>query len=118
MIHIFDLFPGASRQEEPNQIKHKQVITEVSMCRAGSSDDQYLAFIDFNRDLYLTSVRNGSDYTIHKIGTQIISVMWSSEVNILVGLHDSCYSIWYCPGEACNDPTLIALTTLSYDTRY
>jgi intraflagellar transport protein 80 len=42
--------------------------------------------------------------------------MWSTDTNILVGLHDSCYSVWYCPGEACADPTLIALTTFTYDT--
>jgi intraflagellar transport protein 80 len=84
--------------------------------RSGSVDDQYLVFIDVNRDLYLTTIRSGSDYKLHKIGTQVTSVMWSSECNVLVGLHDSCYSIWYCPGEACSDPSLIALTTLSYDT--
>jgi intraflagellar transport protein 80 len=118
MIHIFDLYPGASRQEEPNQVKHKQLITEIAVNRSGpSADDKHLvAFIDANRDLYLTLIQSGPDYSLHKIGTQVISVMWSSECNVLVGLHDSCYSIWYCPGEACSDPSLIALTTLSYDT--
>lgn len=48
-------------------------------------------------------------------GTQVLSAMWSSETNILVGLHDDCYSIWYCPGEACMDPTVIALTTLTFE---
>lgn len=42
--------------------------------------------------------------------------MWSSESNIYVGLHDSCYTVWYCPGEASNDPTLIALTAVTFDT--
>lgn len=116
IVHIFDLFPGASRQEEPYQIKHKQLVAEVSVCRSGTAEDQFLVFIDINRDLYLTSIRTGPEYSIHKIGTQVTNVMWSSDSAILVGLHDSCYSIWYCPGEACSDPTLIALTTLSYDT--
>jgi intraflagellar transport protein 80 len=118
IIHTFDLYPGASRQEEPNQVKHKQLITEIAVNRSGpSADDKNLVvFIDSNRDLYLTAIQSGTDYTLHKIGTQVISVMWSSECNVLVGLHDSCYSIWYCPGEACSDPSLIALTTLSYDT--
>lgn len=115
VVHCFDLLPGASRQEDAYQVKHKQLITDICVNRAGSADDQYLVFIDSNRDLYLTSIRN-VDYTLHKIGTQVTNVMWSSECNVLVGLHDSCYSIWYCPGEACTDPSLIALTTLSYDT--
>ena len=71
------------------------MITEISVSRSGVSDDQFLVFIDANRDLYLTSLRNSPDYTVHKIGTQLISVMWaSSDSNVLVGLHDSCYSIW------------------------
>lgn len=49
------------------------------------------------------------------IGTQVMSVMWASESNILIGLHDACYSIWYCPGEASIDPTVIALTTVTFD---
>lgn len=91
VAHVFDLLPGASRQEDPFQIRHKQVITDISVNRNGSFDDQYLVFIDSNRDLYLTSIRSGSDYNLHKIGTQVTSVLWSSEVNVLVGLHDSCY---------------------------
>lgn len=116
VVHVFDLLPGASRQEDANQMKHKQVINEVCVNRAGSAEDQYLVFIDSNRDLYLTAIRSGPDYGLHKIGTQVTAVMWSSECNVLVGLHDSCYSIWYCPGEAFSDPSLISLTTLSYDT--
>lgn len=116
VVHVFDLLPGASRQEDAYQVKHKQLITDVCVNRAGSVDDQYLVFVDSNRDLYLTSIRGAPDYSLHKIGTQVTSVMWSSECNVLVGLHDSCYSIWYCPGEACTDPSLIALTTLSFDT--
>lgn len=115
-VHVFDLLPGASRQEDAYQVKHKQLVTDICVNRAGTADDQYLVFIDTNRDLYLTSIRNGPDFSLHKIGTQVTSVMWSSECNVLVGLHDSCYSIWYCPGEACSDPSLIALTTFSYDT--
>lgn len=116
LIHVFDLLPGATRQEEPYTIQNKSALVEVAVCRFGNPDDQYLVFIDVNRDLFITNVRSGPDYIIHKIGTQVCTVMWSSDTNILVGLHDSCYSVWYCPGEACTDPTLIALTTFTFDT--
>lgn len=49
------------------------------------------------------------------VGTQVISTMWATDANILVGLHDSSYTIWYCPGEACMDPTVIALTKITLD---
>lgn len=51
-------------------------------------------------------------------GTQVLSMMWASESNMLVGLHDASYSIWYCPGEACMDPTVIALTKSTFDITY
>ncbi|XP_049288815.1 intraflagellar transport protein 80 homolog [Anopheles funestus] len=116
IVHVFDLLPGATRQEEPYSIHSKSPIVEVAVCRYGNPDDQYLVFIDANQDLYITSVHSGPEYVMHKIGTQVTTTMWSSDTNILVGLHDLSYSVWYCPGEACGDPTLIALTTFTYDT--
>uniref|UniRef100_A0A182JPQ0 Reticulocalbin-3 n=1 Tax=Anopheles christyi TaxID=43041 RepID=A0A182JPQ0_9DIPT len=116
IVHVFDLLPGATRQEEPYSIQSKSPVVEVAVCRFGNPDDQYLVYIDANQDLYITSVHSGPEYVMHKIGTQITTVMWSSDTNILVGLHDLSYTVWYCPGEACADPTLIALTTFTYDT--
>ncbi|XP_055685320.1 intraflagellar transport protein 80 homolog [Lutzomyia longipalpis] len=117
VIYIFDLLPGATRQDEASVIRSKSPITEISVCRSGGMDNQYLVFIDTHRDLYIASLRSGAEnFPIHKIGTQVLSVMWGSDANILVGLHDACYTIWYCPGEACTDPTLIGLTTLTYDS--
>ncbi|XP_067623004.1 intraflagellar transport protein 80 homolog isoform X2 [Eurosta solidaginis] len=132
LIHIFDLVPGASRQYEPHSLHAKSLISEIAACRAGTIDDQYVVLIDNNRDLYITETRslstgggassgvgggnsssNGGE--IYKIGTQVTTVIWASETNILVGVHDNCYSIWYCPGEGAADPTLIALTTVTID---
>ncbi|XP_004524855.1 intraflagellar transport protein 80 homolog [Ceratitis capitata] len=140
VIHIFDLVPGASRQYEPHSLRAKSQIAEISACRAGTLDDQYVVLIDNNRELYITESRNlngagggaaaaggagnaerglngrnSNCGEIYKIGTQLTTVMWASETNILVGVHDTCYSIWYCPGEGAADPTLIALTTLTID---
>ncbi|XP_028898144.1 intraflagellar transport protein 80 homolog [Zeugodacus cucurbitae] len=148
VIHIFDLVPGASRQYEPHSLRAKTQISEISACRAGTLDDQYLVLIDNNRELYITETRNlnssggasgggvgggnglgavagvngntergrtNNSGEIYKIGTQVTTVMWGSETNILVGVHDTCYSIWYCPGEGAADPTLIALTTITID---
>lgn len=129
LLHLFDLIPGASRQYEPQSLRAKQQLAEIAACRAGSPDDQFIAFIDTNRELYISETRNisGNSSTdraandsdeIHKIGTQLTAIRWASETNILVGVHDSCYSIWYCPGEGSADPTIIALTTITLDTAY
>ncbi|XP_030383266.1 intraflagellar transport protein 80 homolog [Scaptodrosophila lebanonensis] len=129
ILHLFDLIPGASRQYEPHSLRAKQQLSEIATCRAGTVDDQFVVFIDTNRELYITEARNLNGTTeragngatsspgeIYKIGTQVIAVKWASETNILVGVHDSCYSIWYCPGEGAADPTIIALTTVTIDT--
>ncbi|XP_041674666.1 intraflagellar transport protein 80 homolog [Drosophila eugracilis] len=118
-LHLFDLIPGASRQYDPHLVKAKQAITEIAACRAGTPEDQFVAFIDSNRELFVSGSRNlNGERTdeVYKIGTQLTSIMWASETNILVGVHDSCYSIWYCPGEGAADPTIIALTTITLDT--
>ncbi|XP_017088980.2 intraflagellar transport protein 80 homolog [Drosophila bipectinata] len=119
LVYLFDLIPGASRQYEPHSLRAKQQLAEIAACRAGTPDDQFVSFIDTNRELFVSESRNlngeRSD-EIYKIGTQLTAMMWASETNILVGVHDSCYSIWYCPGEGASDPTIIALTTVSLDT--
>lgn len=117
MLHVFDLIPGASRQNDAIMVQTKTAVTQVAVCRAGIQEDQYIAFIDVNRDLFCTLIQsNGANFEFYKIGTQLVAFMWSSEANILVGLHDSSYSVWYCPGESCADPTFIALTTVTFDT--
>ncbi|XP_019892165.1 intraflagellar transport protein 80 homolog [Musca domestica] len=131
VLHIFDLIPGATRQYEPFMLKAKTQIAEITACRAGTVDDQFVVMIDNNRELYITETRNlnsssersaiggsisgSTSGEIYKIGTQVTTVQWASESNILVGVHDTCYSIWYCPGEGAPDPTIIALTTVTID---
>ncbi|KAM7352319.1 intraflagellar transport protein Oseg5 isoform 2-T2 [Cochliomyia hominivorax] len=128
-LHVFDLIPGAAKQYEPYTLKAKTQIAEVAACRAGCADDQFVVLIDINREMYITESRNLNNMErtnltgitakatgdIYKIGTQVMTVKWASESNILVGVHDACYSIWYCPGEGSADPTIIALTTITVD---
>ncbi|KAL5281188.1 IFT80 family protein [Megaselia abdita] len=115
-IYIFNLLPSASMQYESTTISCKSSISSIFACKAGSSDDQYLAIIDCNKEFFITSTKSGSESNeIYKIGTEVIDAIWGNETNILVGLQDNSYSVWYCPGESAADPTLIALTTVSLD---
>lgn len=90
-------------------------IKQIAVSRAGKYDDQYIVFIDANRDLFGAEIKNDSDFEIEKIGTQLLKVIWGSESNILVGLHDACYSIWYCPGASWSDPIIMSLSTITVD---
>lgn len=68
MIHVFDLIPGASRQNEVTTCHTKASVHQIAVSRAGNLDDQYLVFTDSNRDIFCTSLRNGSNFVIYKIG--------------------------------------------------
>lgn len=131
VIRVFDMAPSsaAARQPEAVVIQNKSAVTRVVATRAGHVNHQYVVFIDANRDAFcvinLGTQVNGSNNVgggawsmadVYKIGSQVSDCMWSADANILVGLHDASYSIWYCAGEACADPTLIALTTVTLDT--
>lgn len=71
---MFDLLPGASRQSEATSLQHKVNITEISVCRAGSQDDQYIVFIDEHRDLFCATIKRIQNQTdeIYKIGTLLL----------------------------------------------
>lgn len=69
VIHVFDLIPGASRQNDVITCHAKTTVQQIAVSRAGTMDDQYLIFIDTNRDIFCTSLKNGSNFEIYKIGT-------------------------------------------------
>lgn len=75
MIHMFDLMPGASRQNEATTLQHKTNLTEISVCRAGHQEDQYIVFIDEHRDLFCATVKRiqNQDEEIYKIGNRMFS---------------------------------------------
>lgn len=130
-IYTFSLLSG-TKQNLVQTIPIQNDLVEVAACRAGSASDQFVVMIDVNAELYIVENKFGAERPqdalkamavahdaaeIYKIGSQVTCVQWASETNILVGLHDTFYSIWYCPGEGCADSTIIALTTISVDVR-
>lgn len=69
VIHVFDLIPGSSRQNEVTTCHTKTIVQQIAVSRAGSMSDQYMVFIDTNRDIFCTSLKNDSNFTIYKIGS-------------------------------------------------
>lgn len=68
VIHVFDLIPGA-RQNEVTTCHTKTTVQQIALSRAGTKEDQYIVFIDTNRDIFCTSLKNDSNFEIYKIGT-------------------------------------------------
>lgn len=86
MIRIFDLVPGASRQNEAPTCQTKTNVQQIAVSRAGTLNDQYLVFIDANRDIYCLSLTNDSHFEIFKIGVihSFIHLMFPSIRRIMI----------------------------------
>lgn len=68
VIHVFDLMPGATRQTEAIPYQTKSAVQQIAVSRAGNLSDQYLVFIDVNRDIFCTSLKSDGSPEIYKIG--------------------------------------------------
>lgn len=116
----------------------------VALDQCGSSNDRRIALIDKNRDLYLTSVRTlGRAHSIHKIGKSTVqsgicikawfvwtdlcdsssgsmvdTMAWNDSANILCGIQDSRFTVWYYPGVVFVDKDLLPKTIFTKDSRY
>lgn len=71
---MFELVPGASRMNDPVAINNKTPIERIAVSRAGHADNQFIAFVDSNRELFCTnSLINAASVEMHKIGKNDIN---------------------------------------------
>ena len=83
-------------------------ISELALDQAGSPNERKLAFVDKNRDLYITNVRIiGNTRKISKLGTNIQNFVWNDAYNMLAGIADNRFTIWYYPGIVYVDKNLL-----------
>lgn len=82
MVRIFDMMPGATRQSDSLTIQNKANIGQVFVSRGGNQDEQFLVFIDVNRDLFCTTAVTGSNVDIYKIGYNFLVYFENFKLNI------------------------------------
>ncbi|XP_016420867.1 intraflagellar transport protein 80 homolog [Sinocyclocheilus rhinocerous] len=100
-------------------LNHKIEVVFVALDQCGSSNDRRIALIDKNRDLYLTSVRKlGRAHSIHKIGSMVDTMAWNDSANILCGVQDSRFTVWYYPSVVFVDKDLLPKTIFTRDSRW
>ncbi|XP_077053458.1 intraflagellar transport protein 80 homolog [Siphateles boraxobius] len=96
---------------------HKIEVVLVALDQCGLSNDRRIALIDKNRDLYLTSVRKlGRAHSIYKIGSMVDTVAWNDSSNILCGIQDNQFTVWYYPSVVFVDKDLLPKTIFSKDS--
>lgn len=88
----------------------------MSLDQAGTASERKLAFVDKNRDLYISNVRIiGNTRKINKLGTNIHNFVWNDAYNMLAGIADARFTIWYYPGIVYVDKNLLARSIYQRD---
>lgn len=96
---------------------HKIEVVLIALDQCGSSNDRRIALIDKNRDLYLTSVRKlGRAHSIYKIGSMVDTMAWNDSANILCGIQDNRFTVWYYPSVVFVDKDLLPKTIFTKDS--
>ncbi|KAG7471095.1 hypothetical protein MATL_G00120740 [Megalops atlanticus] len=115
VIFLFEALTGKALGDG-KPLTHKMEVVEIALDQCGTAADRKIALIDKNRDLYLTSVRRfGRDHKINKIGTMVHTMAWNDSANILCGIQDVQFTVWYYPNAVFVDRDLLPKTLFMKD---
>ncbi|KAK2538520.1 Ift80 [Columba guinea] len=115
VIYIFEALSGKPLGDG-KPLTHKTEIVEIALDQKGLTIERKIAFIDKNRDLYITSVKRfGKEQKIVKIGTMVQTLAWNDTSNILCGIQDARFTVWYYPNTVYVDKDLLPKTLYEKD---
>ncbi|XP_062833582.1 intraflagellar transport protein 80 homolog isoform X2 [Anolis carolinensis] len=115
VIYLFDPLSGKPLGDG-KPLSHKTEIMEIALDQKGHTNERKIAFIDKNRDLYITSVKRfGKEQKVIKIGTMVHTLAWNDTCNILCGLQDTRFTVWYYPNVVYVDKDLLPKTLCDKD---
>ncbi|NXG95712.1 IFT80 protein, partial [Loxia leucoptera] len=115
VIYIFEALSGKPLGDG-KPLTHKTEIVEIALDQKGLTSERKIAFIDKNRDLFITSVKRfGKEQKIVKIGTMVQSLAWNDGCNILCGIQDCRLTVWYYPNTVYVDKDLLPKTLCEKD---
>ncbi|XP_071377336.1 intraflagellar transport protein 80 homolog [Centroberyx affinis] len=115
VVFLFDALTGKALGDG-KPLTHKLEVVEIALDQCGPSNERKIALIDKNRDLYLTSVRRlGREHKICKIGTMVHTMAWNDTANILCGIQDNQFTVWYYPSAVFTDKELLPKTLYMKD---
>ncbi|XP_061493185.1 intraflagellar transport protein 80 homolog isoform X2 [Rhineura floridana] len=115
VIYLFEPLSGKPLGDG-KPLTHKTEIMEIALDQKGLTNERKIAFIDKNRDLYITSVKRfGKEQKVTKIGTMVHTLAWNNTCNILCGLQDTRFTVWYYPNAVYVDKDLLPKTLYEKD---
>ncbi|KAG8445234.1 hypothetical protein GDO86_010132 [Hymenochirus boettgeri] len=111
-VYLFDALSGKPLGDG-KPFLHKMEILQIALDQGGSVNERKMAFIDKNRDLYITPVRKyGKEQKSVKIGSMVHTLAWNDMSNILCGLQEYRILVWYYPSVVYVDKDLLSKTIL------
>ncbi|XP_076837223.1 intraflagellar transport protein 80 homolog isoform X1 [Brachyhypopomus gauderio] len=115
VVFLFDAQTGKAIGDG-KPLTHKMEVMEIALDQCGPSSDRKIALIDKNRDLYVAAVRRlGREQTLHKLGTMVHTMAWNDSTNILCGIQDAQFTVWYYPNVVFVDKNLLPKTLYTKD---
>jgi intraflagellar transport protein 80 len=98
----------SSNGEVLSTTKHALEIAEIAVSKSATGKNKpLLAFIDKNRDLYMTDI--GDTVKIpFKLATMVDTIAWNDESDLLVAIADGKLTTWYNPHVVEVDQTLLS----------
>ncbi|XP_048361821.1 intraflagellar transport protein 80 homolog isoform X2 [Sphaerodactylus townsendi] len=115
VIYLFETLSGKPLGDG-KALSHKTEILEIALDQKGLTNERKIAFVDKNRDLYITSVKRfGKEQKVIKIGTMVHTLAWNDTCNILCGLQDTRFTVWYYPNVVYVDKDLLPKTIYEKD---
>uniref|UniRef100_A0AAV2J5C6 Intraflagellar transport 80 n=1 Tax=Knipowitschia caucasica TaxID=637954 RepID=A0AAV2J5C6_KNICA len=109
VIYFFDALTGKAFGDG-KPLTHNMAVVDVGLDQCGPRNERKVAFIDKNRDLYLTSVNHGQQPKVCKIGSMVHCMQWNDSANILCGIQDNQFTVWYYPSVVFVDKELLPLS--------
>ncbi|XP_065889257.1 intraflagellar transport protein 80 homolog isoform X3 [Dysidea avara] len=114
IVHMFDALTGkplGTSSSSGKSLKHHTELLTIALDHHGPPATRQLILLDKNHDLYITPVRSfGSTSKMTSIGSMVASVAWNDQSNILAGMQDGRFTVWYHPTVVYTDKDLLTGT--------
>eukprot|EP00796_Vickermania_ingenoplastis_P004139 gene4139-2981_t len=105
-ILFFDCMTGKPIEEAT--ITHNLDIISVALSQPGSSFQRKVAYVDRNRDMFLSIVHHNQFK--QKISTMVSSLLWHDTNETLAAIADTRLTVWYYPSILFLDADLVPKT--------
>jgi intraflagellar transport protein 80 len=106
-VRVFDILTGRAIG---NPIQFKLDVVRVALNQHGSGADRTIAFLDKNKDLYLTKAMQSDKSGTEKLGSMVETFMWNDSTDMLIALTDDKLVTYIYPSVVFVDKDLLPKT--------